>query len=279
MGNYYYLMASLPDISLEDAKEAKSVASFKEELDETLSDKDKRLLFLFYLKYDCLNLIARLENPNAEINGLGNYSSEQLLDLITSAKEMNFNVHRYPSFLSIFAREYSYNKDKEGYFPKDAIIYEYYKYMMTCPNRMVADWASMNLDINNILTALIARKNGWNVGDYIQGDNVVCEMLRNNNAKDFGLSYEYEYITDLMKIVDCEDPVEKEKRIDALKWIWLEERTFMDIFSIESVFAYICKLELLERWDKLDVENGRDTFRQIIENLRSEARVPDEYKK
>jgi len=43
------------------------------------------------------------------------------------------------------------------------------------------------------------------------------------------------------------------------------------------VFAYLCKLEMLARWDKLDVEKGQETFRQIIENLRGEARVPDEF--
>jgi hypothetical protein len=82
-----------------------------------------------------------------------------------------------------------------------------------------------------------------------------------------------------MKIVDCDDPVEKEKRIDAFKWLWLEDQTFMDVFSIDAVFAYVCKLEMLERWAKLDMETGRETFRQIIENLRGEARVPDEFKR
>ena len=52
---------------------------------------------------------------------------------------------------------------------------------------------------------------------------------------------------------------------------------FFNIFSIEAVFAYLCKLDMLARWDKLDVETGKETFRQIIENLRGEARVPEEF--
>jgi len=198
--------------------------------------------------------------------------------MMTSAREMNFNVHRYPSFLSVFAREYPYNKDKDGYFPEDAILLEYYQYALKCSNRMLREWFEMNLNVTNILTALIAKKYGWNVADYIQGDNEVCEMIRNSNARDFGLGLELDYMTDLMKIVECEDPVEKEKRIDAFKWLWLEEKTFMDVFAIEAVFAYMCKLEMLERWEKLDIETGRETFRQIIENLRGEARVPEEFK-
>ena len=191
---------------------------------------------------------------------------------------MNFNVHRYPTFLSIFAREYSYNVGKNGYFPEDMISLEYYNYSMKCPNKMIANWYKLNFNISNILTAMIARKYGWNVSDYIVGNNEICEMIRNNNTKDFNLSYEYDYVSDLMKIVDCENPVEKEKRIDAFKWIWLDEQTFFDIFSIDAVFAYMCKLQMLERWEKLDPQAGRETFRKIIDDLRSEVKVPKEYK-
>jgi hypothetical protein len=135
------------------------------------------------------------------------------------------------------------------------------------------------LHVTNILTALIARKNGWGVSDYIQGDNEVNEMIRENNTHDFGLRNEYDYMVDLLKIVDVEDPVEKERKLDALKWMWLDEIEEKDIFSIEAVFVYLVKLEILERWSVLDVENGKRIFREIIENLRGEARVPDEFKK
>ncbi|MBR5803574.1 MAG: DUF2764 family protein [Bacteroidaceae bacterium] len=279
MSNYYCLMAGVPDVALDDARGALSMAEFKEELEGILTEADKQLMFYLYLRYDCLNLVKMLKNPEAEISPLGNYTRDQYMDMMTSAREMTFNVHRYPKFLSIFAREYSYNKDKAGYFPEDAIMLEYYLYSFKCPNRMLRKWFEMNLNVTNILTALIAKKYGWNVSDYIQGDNMVCDMIRHSNARDFGLSLELDYVGDLMKIVDCDDPVEKEKRIDAFKWMWLDEQTFMDVFSIEAVFAYMCKLEMLERWEKLDLETGRETFRQIIENLRGEARVPEEFKR
>ena len=52
---------------------------------------------------------------------------------------------------------------------------------------------------------------------------------------------------------------------------------FFNPFSIDAVFAYHCKLEMQYRWARLDVETGKETFRQIIENLRSQARVPEEF--
>lgn len=278
MANYYCLMAGLPDLKLDDTKFEVSIPDLREELDNILSSLDKKILFYFFLKNDCSNLVKLLKDPTAEVDDHGNYSLEQYTDLLTSAREMNFNVHRFPAFMSEFARDYAYNKDKEGYYPEDKILYQFYQFAIdTCPNKMVRKWYQLNLDITNILTAFLARKNGWNVADFIQGENEVTEMILTNNTKDFNLTAEFDYVADLMKIVECDDPVEKEKKIDAFKWLWLDEQTFFNMFSIEAVFAYLCKLEMLVRWDKLDVEKGQETFRQIIENLRGEARVPEEF--
>ncbi|MCQ2213637.1 MAG: DUF2764 domain-containing protein [Bacteroidaceae bacterium] len=277
MGNYYCMMAGLPDITL-DSKVEIGIPDLREEIEANFSERDMKLIFYFFLENDCKNLVKLLKNPEAEIDPDANFSLEQQQDLITSAREINFNVHRYPAFMSIFARNYIYNnKDVEGYYPEDEMQLAFYEYAMKCPNKMISNWYKLNLNINNILTAMIARKNGWDVADFIKGDNEVTEMIRTYTSKDFDLGYEIDYMKELTQIVDCEDPVEKEKKIDAFKWIWLEEQTFFDVFSVEAVFAYLCKLNMLKRWEKLDVEQGQATFRQIIEDLRGEAKVPEEF--
>lgn len=277
MGNYYCLIAGLPEVSLTDTSLVRTVADLKEECEEVVSDIDKKLLFYFFLKFDCRNLVKLLKNPDAQIDPNGNFNIDQYNDLIASAEEMNFNVHRYPAFMSMFARDFQYNKLKESFFAEDVMMLAYYEYAMDCSNKMISSWYMFNFNITNILTAMIARKNGWNVGDYILGENNINEMIRTNNSKDFDLTHEYDYVADLMKVVEETDPVLKEKNIDAFKWTWLDDQTFMNIFSIEAVFAYFCKLEMLERWEHLDVEEGKEKFKQIIENLRDEAKVPEEF--
>ena len=279
MGNYYCMMAGLPDIELADTQPGISFKELREQCEEQLSSGDAKLVGSYlYLRQDCVNLVRLLKNPDAEIEWFGNYSLEQLRDLITSATELNFNVHRYPAFMSIFAREYKYNKDARGYFPEDEILYQFYKYAIdTCPNKFIREWNQLNLDITNILTAMLARKQGWNVADFIKGDGEVQEMIRENKTKDFDLTHEFDYVKSLMNIVDEEDPVKKEKMIDAFKWVWLDEKTFLNPFSLEAVYAYICKLEMQYRWAKLDPETGKETFKQIIDNLRGEAKVPEEF--
>ena len=278
MANYYCMIAGLPDIDLKDAKPGLSIEEMREQCEEVLTSQDKKLLYYFFLQFDCVNLVKLLKNPEASIDQWGNLSLEQLRDLITSAREINFNVHRYPAFMSIFAREYAFNKDKAGYFPEDEMAFQFLDYaIQTCPNRMMRRWYKLNLDITNILTAMLARAQGWSVGDFIKGEGEVQEMIRENKTKDFNLSHELDYIPQLMKIVEETDPVRKEKMIDAFKWIWLDERTFFEPFSMEAVFAYLCKLAMQQRWAKLDVEQGKETFQKIIDDLRSEAQVPEEF--
>lgn len=278
MANYYCMIAGLPDIDLQDAKPGMTVEQMREQCGEQLTSQDKKLLFYFFLHFDCINLVKLLKNPEANIDQWGNFTLEQLQDLITSATELNFNVHRFPAFMSVFAREYAFNKDKADYFPEDEIAFQFLNYAIrTCPNRMMRRWYKLNLDITNILTAMLARTQGWSVGDFVKGEGEVQETIRENKTKDFNLTHELEYIPQLMKIVEEDDPVRKEKMIDAFKWVWLDERTFFEPFSMEAVFAYLCKLQMQERWAKLDVEQGKETFQRIIDNLRGEARVPDEF--
>ena len=215
MGNYYCLVAGLPDIDLADTQPGFSFEELREWCDAELSAQDRKLFFYFYLRLDCKNHVQLLKDPEAKVDLHGNYTLEQYQDLITSAREMNFNVHRFPSFMSVFAREYNYNKGKKGFFPEDEMAYQFLNYAITtCPNRMMRDWYQLNLDVTNILTAMLARKNGWNVADYIKGDGEVQTMIKENKTHDFDLTHEFDYVKQLMKIVDEEDPVRKEKMIE-----------------------------------------------------------------
>lgn len=277
MSNYYCLMTGVPSISL-DQPSSMSYAQFREECEENLTAADKQLLSYSYLRQDCLNLVKLLQNPEAQLSLLGNYSETQLRELIAEAQNSEFKVEGFPEFLADFIRHsYAANAGKADYFADDAVMLAYYEYAMSCKNEMIAEWFKLNFTLSNILTALIARQNGWNVADYVRGENEVNDMIKSNKSKDFDLSREYDFVAEIMKIVDTDDPVEKEKKIDAFKWLWLDEKTFFEPFNIEAVFAYLCKLEMQLRWEMLDPEKGKETFTEIIENLRSEAKVPAEF--
>ena len=146
----------------------------------------------------------------------------------------------------------------------DRLAALYYAYAMKNANKFVSDWFCLNLNINNMLTAITCRKHGFDKAGYIVGDNEVAQALRTSNARDFGLGDTVDYLPDLWRIAEETDLMVREKKVDLLKWEWLEEHTFFKPFDIESVFAYLLKLEMIERWVMLDKVTGEKTFREIV---------------
>lgn len=279
MSAYYYLVAGLPDISLEDGKLSYTISDFRAESYGDLSAKDQALIDLFYLKYDHADLLSLLKDKDAVTQGRGNFSSEDLLQLIASVKEGEKPDAKFPSYLYDFIAQYLALPADELYKAENLLASAYYAYAMKSKNPFIASWFEFNLNINNILAAFAARKYKMNVAEVIVGDTDVCEMLRTSNARDFGLSETVDYFELLQRLVETDDLVEREKKVDQLKWKWLEDASFFHYFTIERLFVFLLQLEMIERWVLLDKEKGSELFRQMIQNLKDEVQIPEEFRK
>jgi len=154
----------------------------------------------------------------------------------------------------------------------------YYAYAMNCGNQFVSSWFEFNLNINNILAALAARKYKMDVSQVVVGKTDVSEMIRTSNARDFGLSEMLEYFEQVLRISEIEELVEREKKIDLLKWNWMEDAVFFNYFTVERIFVFLLKLEMIGRWISMDKEKGSELFRQIIDKLKDEIQIPAEFR-
>lgn len=279
MSAYYYLVAGLPDISLEDGKLSYTISDFRAGSYGDLSAKDQALIDLFYLKYDHADLLSLLKDKDAVTQGKGNFSSEDLLQLIASVKEGEKPDAKFPSYLYDFIAQYLALPADELYKAENLLASAYYAYAMKSKNPFIASWFEFNLNINNILAAFAARKYKMNVAEVIVGDTEVCEMLRTSNARDFGLSETLDYFEPLQRLVETDDLVEREKKVDQLKWKWLEDASFFHYFTVERLFVFLLQLEMIERWVLLDKEKGSELFRQMIQNLKDEVQIPEEFRK
>ena len=281
MTNYYCLVTGLPELSLEDGKLSYTVANFKTEIYPLLSKTDKKLVDLYYLKFDNRNLLSLLKDRGAVVDAsLGNYSADELLGLIASFfKEKKVSDKKFPTYFYEFTELYLNTPDEERVGFEDKLYGFYYDYAIKCGNKFVSTWFELNLNVNNILAALTARKYKMEISKVPVGNNLIADALRTSNARDFGLADELEYFDQLVRINDTVDLVEREKKIDMLKWFWLEENTFFNYFSIEKIFVFLMKLEMIERWVSLDKEKGNELFRKLIDQLKNEVQIPQEFRK
>ncbi|MCQ2342769.1 MAG: DUF2764 domain-containing protein [Paludibacteraceae bacterium] len=114
----------------------------------------------------------------------------------------------------------------------------------------IRDWQAFNRDLNNILTAEICRKHGFDARKYIIG-----EMPTDIDSTVKALS-------------QIPNLYERERQIDAVRFAWIEDRTAMVSFSLENVLAYYLELQMLCRWDVLTRETGERIFRDIVADMK-----------
>ena len=216
---YYYLVAGLPELSLEDSKLSYTVADFKTEIYDGLSASDQKLIDLFYLKFDNANVLKLLKDKEAEIDKRGNYSAGELIEYISILREGGeISPKDFPAYLSTFIVDYLNTPAESTVLQEDYLAALYYEYAMRCGNKFVSAWFEFNLNINNILVAFTCRKFKWDIASNIVGNTEVCEALRTSSARDFGLSGEVDVFESLVKISEITELVEREKKLDALRW-------------------------------------------------------------
>ncbi|MDD4010408.1 MAG: DUF2764 family protein [Fermentimonas sp.] len=278
---YYCFVAGLPEFSFDSMKLPFTVEEFISMLREELKPADLKLLRKYFLIHDNNNLLNLLGNKDAIINIAGKLSREEIMDLITDVKEdIPIKNKHVPPYFEDFIRRWlsEENPQEGGRIWEDLLTSFYMDYGIEAKNSLLSGWFELNLNIGNVMTAFFARKYDLMVAKYIVGHNTFAKLIReNSNARDFGISQELEYFDTLIRISEESDIFDRERKIDKFKWDWLEENTVFDYFNIEYIFAYFCKLQILERWVKLNAEEGEKVFRDLINSLKNETKLPDDF--
>ncbi len=269
---YHYLVASLPDIVIDQGKVNLKVAYFKEELREHLHPDDFKLVEILFLRFDNLNLLNLLQKKNEPWDIMGNYSEEQMMQ---GLDDLSVGL---PSYLPVFANAY-----REGSPIVSSMSWEnqlaklYYEYVQARTQGFLNEWFTFDQDVKNLLTAISARRHGLSLSGQLVGRNDVTDAINKRHALDFGLANEYPYIERLLKIEEQPDIVEQERDIAHLKWDYLEDLNTFNYFTIDKILGFLLKLISYERWAMLDPAQGRGIFKQKIESMEHSLEFPKEF--
>ena len=210
---------------------------------------------------------------------MGTISREEIQETIVRIKEdLPLKNKKIPAFYEKFIRTWlDEDAQAENKLWEDLMSSLYMDYGIDVKNSLMSRWFELNLNIGNLLSAIYARKYGLDIARVVVGNNPVAKIIRENvTARDFGLSQELEIYETVLRLSEETDIYERERKIDKFRWDWLEENTVFDYFNIEYIFAYLCKLQILERWVSLNAEEGERVFRELIEGLKSDVKLPEE---
>lgn len=272
MGNYYCQVAGLPDISFDGSKLQYSTNRFKDELYPALTSEDASFVDLLFLSRDNANLLELLrKGEDAVIADAGCFTADELEEIISSAKNGDVQPGNVPAYLYGFLEYYFGNEGQERILWDDVLASRYYEYASRSANSFVSSWFEFNRNVNNILVAMAARKYKMSVADAVVGDGEVAEALRTSGARDFGLTGTLDYLETVQRISEESNLLERERKLDELRWKWLDDNSVFNYFTIERLFVFLVKVGIVERWSALDADKGMQRYNTMINNLKGGA--------
>lgn len=269
--NYYYLVAGLPDIILDQKKLGLSIAEFREELRNHLHPNDYKLVELLFLHFDNHNLLNLLFKSDDDFEESGKYSRDVLEQEIKEPDSlpdyMQKLITAYKSETPVF----------EGLPWEDQLTWLFYNYLGNCSNKFLREWFEFDLNLKNIVAGFNTRKHKLKGDKYFIGDNYVVQAVRKSTLKDFGLGNDFEHMERLISIQENENLLEREKAMDTMRWEFLDDRNTFNYFTIEVLLAYVIKLQMVQRWLEMDYETGKEMFRKLLNQLEQSYEFPKEF--
>lgn len=266
---YYYLVASLRDWSLDSDTKGFDVREILDEIMENLTTSDRRCVDLLYAYYDCENLIARRAGRN-RLNQLGRLSEEQLDEVLKERRYTLLPKH-VAEVVKLYVEADDEDRDEDVHLDERferAIFEAYYKDLATSKCKFLCAWGEFDRNLRNIAAAVAAREAGRAVRDVTVGGGDIVEQLARSSAADFGLRGELQYIDSVIAAVsDEKNIVEKERKIDAIRWAEAEDIAVFDSFTINYILSYLVKVNIVARWTLLSPEVGREMLNRLMAEL------------
>ncbi len=71
-------------------------------------------------------------------------------------------------------------------------------------------------------------------------------------------------------VADEPNLIEKERKLDRIRWDRVDELSAFDYFDMDAILAYLVKLNLITRWMRLDEKTGRDMLHQLLDTLNTQ---------
>lgn len=140
-------------------------------------------------------------------------------------------------------------------------------------------WAEYDRTVRNIVAAYKGRQLGLapelKAGMIVESEPELRDAYINGQAQDFGMKDRFPYTEELLQVLETEDFVERERKMDALRVQMADDLAEHDYFGVGRVMDYLIRLNILHRWAALDAQRGREDFRELVSNLTDADRIAE----
>lgn len=128
----------------------------------------------------------------------------------------------------------------------------FYEAALKDSNRFIREYFTFDLGFRNIKARFLNKVFGRPVSQ----DTINIEIG------------EFEEAAKIEEILSGKDILARERGLDSIKWDKINKITTFSYFDLDAVLGIIAKMRLIERWEALDEESGREMFQNLINETR-----------
>ena len=140
---------------------------------------------------------------------------------------------------------------EEG-FDESTLGADFYAKAAKSKNRFIREYFDFDGRLRNLKVNYLAKRLGK------RGEDFVVELPE----ADFD---EEKQIQDILADADF---VEREQKMDELKWEKASDIARMDYFNMNTILAFLVKAKTVQRWAELDPAKGTEMFRKLVKEIR-----------
>ena len=140
---------------------------------------------------------------------------------------------------------------EEG-FSEDTLNADFYDKAAQSKNRFIREYFDFDGRLRNMKVNYLAKRLGK------KGEDYQVELPE----------ADFEEEKQIADILNDADFVEREQKMDELKWEKASDIARMDYFNMNAILAFLVKAKTVQRWAELDAAKGQEMFKKLVQEIR-----------
>jgi hypothetical protein len=140
---------------------------------------------------------------------------------------------------------------EEG-FDENTLGADFYTKAAESKNRFVREYFDFDGRLRNLKVNYLAKRLGKN------GEDFMVELPE----------ADFDEEKQIQEILADADFVDREQKMDELKWEKASDIARMDYFNMNAILAFLVKAKTVQRWTELDPDKGEEMFHKLVKEIR-----------
>jgi hypothetical protein len=273
MANYYCYISGLPELTLDTKITDPDFNTYQTQLSELLDNKGYAVFKNLISKADHKEIAKEVRDK------LVTFTEEyEIEEWMVEAKEEYMTKVNYLGLFFDLGYEKLQSMDLVEL--EIEIDRAYFTYNLSDAKGFARKWIELELNIRNYLATYQCEKYRLDKEAQIINLNSISEILLENSCTTRELDAEWGECRELDSIMEIPHLHVREKTLDKFRWQWIESYSQFEYFSEEVLMAYGLKLQIINRWQQLEIiqeEKGVSAFEILLNQINeTKENAPEE---